>query len=232
MAPNHGAPEDADPQINDLLGPVAFLRADAPVDTPMPAEVWGRLAQALENEQLTPVTELPRRRLPGKAIGGLIAASVALLIGSAVVFVDRAPAPDVVAAPTPAEIIQPARQVLASGINYTPGQMRKQLRSVLNSMGIERADQMEQMRPSPRSVDAAPDDSMATLAACIRALARSEGVQALIVDRAKYDGLDAAIIILGVNFDGEVPMMDVFVVHPNCTENSQDIIAHVMHPLD
>lgn len=232
MAPNQGAQGDSDPQIDDLLGSVSFLRVDAPVHTPMPPEVWARLAQALEDERLTPVTELPRRRFPGKAIGGLIAASVALLIGSAVVFVDRAPAPDVVAAPTPAEIIQPAKQVLASGVNYTPGQMRKQLRSVLNSMGIERAEQMQQMRPEPRSADVAPDESMATLAACIRALAKSEGVQALVVDRAKYDGLDAAIIILGVNIEGEVPMMDIFVVHPNCTATSQDIIAHVKHPLD
>jgi hypothetical protein len=232
MAPEEGAYGDTDPQIDDLLGNVSFLRVGATPNTQMPPEVWARLAHALEAEQRTPVTELPRRRLPGKAIGGLIAASVALLIGSAVVFVDRAPAPDVVAAPTPAEIIQPAKQVLASGINYTPGQMRKQLRSVLNSMGIERAEQMQEMEPSPRSADVAPDDSMAALAACIRALAKSEGVQALIVDRAKYDGLDAAIIILGVNIDGEVPMMDIFVVHPNCTATSQDIIAHVMHPLD
>jgi hypothetical protein len=212
------------PEPDDDLRFVAFLRADAPVTDPMPPEVWDRLRAALDSEQA--VVPLQRRRLPGRrAIGGLIAASVALLAG--VLFIGRTETPDVVAT-APAD--SPAKQIVASGVNYTPGQFKGQIKSVLQSMGIQRAEQMAEMPPSPQAMR---DPAMSSLAACIRGLARAEGFQALMVDRATYDGVEAAVIVLGIHLDvNNNPMLDVFVVRSDCTEDSQRVLAHVVASLD
>ena len=209
---------------DDDLRLVAFLRADAPATDPMPAEVWARLQAALASEQA--VVPLERRRLPGRrAIGGLIAASIALLAG--VLVIGRTDSADVVAT-TPAEY--PAKQIVASGVNYTPGQFKGQIKSVLQSMGISRAEQMADMPPDPAAMR---DPAMNSLAACIRGLARAEGFQALMVDRATYDGVEAAIIVLGIHLDvNNNPMLDVFVVRSDCTENAQRVLAHVVASLD
>lgn len=204
-----------------------FLRADAPADAVMPAHVWERLSAALADEAST-VRPLKRRRLPGKAIGGLIAASVVLLAASAAFILDRNETVDVVASGGAAA--PPARQIVASGINYTPQQLRGQIRSVLNSLGIERAEQMAVMEPA-NQVGSMPEIS--DLAGCIRGLAKSEGFQALMVDRAQYDGIDAAIIVLGIHLDVDnQPMLDVFVVRSDCTEDAQRVLTHVVASLD
>ena len=192
----------------------------------MPPHVWARLSEALADEAST-VRPLQRRRLPGKAIGGLIAASVVLLAASTAFILGRSEPVDIVAGSAAAP---PARQIVASGINYTPQQLRGQIRSVLNSLGIERAEQMAMMEPANRA-DSMPDIS--DLAGCIRGLAKSEGFQALMVDRAQYDGIDAAIIVLGIHLDVEnQPMLDVFVVRSDCTEDAQRVLTHVVASLD
>jgi hypothetical protein len=193
----------------------------------MPPQVWARLSDALAEEAAT-VRLLPKRRLPGKAIGGLIAASIVLLAASTAFILGRSEPVDIVAGSAAAA--PPARQILASGINYTPQQLRAQVRTVLNSLGIERAEQMVAMAPAQQA-DALPDVS--NIAACIRGLAKSEGFQALMVDRAQYDGVDAAIIVLGIHLDvNNQPMLDVFVVRSDCTEDAQRVLAHVVASLD
>lgn len=208
---------------DDALDAVAFLRADAPASEPMPPEVWARMRDALEAERV--VVPLRRRRLPGgRAIGGLIAASLAILAG--VVFLGRSEAPDVVASDPQA----PAKQIVASGINYTPQQLKGQIKSVLQDMGIQRAEQMAQMPADPRALG---DPSATSLAGCIRGLARAEGFQALMVDRATYNGVEAAIIVLGIHLDvNNNPMLDVFVVRSDCTQDAQRVLAHVVASLD
>ncbi len=214
------------PEPDEVLRSVDFLRADAPAEAVMPPHVWARLSEALADEAST-VRPLQRRRLPGKAIGGLIAASVVLLAASTAFILGRSEPVDIVAGSAAAP---PARQIVASGINYTPQQLRGQIRSVLNSLGIERAEQMAMMEPANRA-DSMPDIS--DLAGCIRGLAKSEGFQALMVDRAQYDGIDAAIIVLGIHLDVEnQPMLDVFVVRSDCTEDAQRVLTHVVASLD
>ena len=215
------------PEPDEVLRSVDFLRADAPADAVMPPQVWARLSDALAEEAAT-VRLLPKRRLPGKAIGGLIAASIVLLAASTAFILGRSEPVDIVAGSAAAA--PPARQILASGINYTPQQLRAQVRTVLNSLGIERAEQMVAMAPAQQA-DALPDVS--NIAACIRGLAKSEGFQALMVDRAQYDGVDAAIIVLGIHLDvNNQPMLDVFVVRSDCTEDAQRVLAHVVASLD
>ncbi len=215
------------PEPDEVLRSVDFLRADAPVDAMMPPHVWDRLSEALADEAST-VRPLQRRRLPSKAIGGLIAASVVLLAASTAFILGRTEPVDVVA--SGAAAAPPARQIVASGINYTPQQLRGQIRSVLNSLGIERAEQMTAMEPATRA-ETLPDAS--DLAGCIRGLAKSEGFQALMVDRAQYDGVDAAIIVLGIHLDVDnQPMLDVFVVRSDCTEDAQRVLTHVVATLD
>ena len=212
------------PEPDDELRAVAFLRADAPATSPMPPEVWDRLRGALASEAV--VVPLHRRRLPGRrAIGGLIAASLAILAG--VVFIGRGEPADVVATGTQSA---PAKQIVASGVNYTPQQLKGQIKSVLKSLGIQRAEQMADMTPDPEAVS---DPAIGSLAGCIRGLAHTEGFQALMVDRATYNGVDAAIIVLGIHLDvNDQPMLDVFVVRSDCSEDSQRVLTHVVASLD
>lgn len=204
-----------------------FLRADAPADAVMPPQVWARLSDALA-EEATTVRLLPKRRLPGKAIGGLIAASIVMLAASTAFILGRAEPADIVASSDASA--PPARQILASGINYTPQQLRDQVRGVLNSLGIERAEQMVAMEPVSGAA-AMPD--VDNIAACIRGLAKTEGFQALMVDRAQYEGVDAAIIVLGIHLDvNNQPMLDVFVVRSDCTEDAQRVLTHIVASLD
>jgi hypothetical protein len=215
------------PEPDEVLRSVDFLRADAPADAVMPPQVWARLSDALAEEAAT-VRLLPKRRLPGKAIGGLIAASIVMLAASTAFILGRAEPADIVASSDAAA--PPARQILASGINYTPQQLRDQVRGVLNSLGIERAEQMAAMEPV-NGAEAMPD--VGNIAACIRGLAKAEGFQALMVDRAQYDGVDAAIIVLGIHLDvNNQPMLDVFVVRSDCTEDAQRVLTHIVASLD
>jgi hypothetical protein len=215
------------PEPDEVLRSVDFLRADAPADAVMPPQVWARLSDALAEEAAT-VRLLPKRRLPGKAIGGLIAASIVMLAASTAFILGRAEPADIVASSDAAA--PPARQILASGINYTPQQLRDQVRGVLNSLGIERAEQMVAMEPVS-GAEAMPD--VGNIAACIRGLAKAEGFQALMVDRAQYDGVDAAIIVLGIHLDvNNQPMLDVFVVRSDCTEDAQRVLTHIVASLD
>lgn len=215
------------PEPDEVLRSVDFLRADAPADAVMPPQVWARLSDALVEEAAT-VRLLPKRRLPGKAIGGLIAASIVLLAASTAFILGRAEPADIVASSDAAA--PPARQILASGINYTPQQLRDQIRTVLNSLGIERAEQMVAMEPVSGAASL-PD--VGNIAACIRGLVKTDGFQALMIDRAQYDGVDAAIIVLSIHMDvNNQPMLDVFVVRSDCTEDAQRVLTHVVASLD
>lgn len=108
-----GSPEES--AIVDLtaevppvdLGPVAFLRPDAPGTTPMPADVWDRLSAALAEEarkrpevadtpsrESAPGSDEPavviplsraRSSRPMRWAGGLVAAGVVVVAGAAVI---------------------------------------------------------------------------------------------------------------------------------------------------
>jgi hypothetical protein len=212
-----------EPQVHDLLAHVAFLRSDADLTHPMPGDVWARLQVTDIAGALPAVVPIRRKRMPVKALGGLIAASVALLALSSVVFLDRDQTPDIVAGTDVSQIAE----VTSSGVNYTARDLRSQVRSLLSSLGVERPETMA------RKATAAPVAPGADLVACLNGVRKTMGVQPLIVDRAGYETYASVIVIisLAVGEAGE-PLMDVLVMDGNCSAANQVMLAHVVYAMD
>jgi hypothetical protein len=214
-----------EPQVRDLLAHVGFLRADTPPDVPMPPDVWARLQPATVGAESGIVVPLRRRR-PVRAIGGLIAASIAMLALSTVVLIDREPAGgDVVASQASGDFSSIA-EVTSSGVNYKANELRTQVGSLLRSFGIERPEHMKRTSTStsPPSAD---------LVSCLKGLQASMGVQPLIVDRAGYESHASVILVVSLAFDeAGQPLLDVIVLKDKCDASAQDMIAHVVYSMD
>lgn len=214
-----------EPQVNDLLASVEFLRDDAELTEQMPDVVWARLQPALADAMPSNVVPLRRKRQPVRALGGLIAASVALLALSSIVLVDRDTTPDVVAGS--ASDISQIAEVTASGVNYTARELRSQVRGLLTSLGVERPEAMIQKAKS------APSDPGSELVACLEGVRKSMGVQPLIVDRAGYEGYPSVILIVSlVSGEAGEPLLDVIVMDAKCDSASQVMLAHVVYAMD
>jgi hypothetical protein len=216
-----------EPQVTDLLAQVGFLRADTPPDVTMPDEVWARLQ--LTTAGADPAVVVPmRRRRPVRAIGGLIAASIAMLALSTAVFIDRDPAPDTVAAASQeAGDLSAIAQVTSSGVNYKAAELRTQVGSLLQSFGMERPEQMRRTGATSASTPSAD------LVSCLQGLQASLGVQPLIVDRAGYESHASVIVVVSLAFDeAGQPLLDVIVLKEKCDASAQDMIAHVVYSMD
>lgn len=214
--------EPDEPSVKDLLTPVAFLDpSPPPTPATMPDEVWLRIRAALPGQ----TTVIPmRRRRPIRAIGGLIAASVAMLALSTVVLVDRPDTADVVAS---APDIAQSAEITASGVNYTAKELRSQVRTLLRSAGIERPDRMD------KAVVANQTPMSADLLGCLQGIRSTMGVQPLVVDRAGYESTPAAIVIVSLAFsDAGEPLLDVIVLDAACDGRSQTMLAHVVYSVD
>jgi hypothetical protein len=120
----------------------------------------------------------------------------------------------------------PARVVLASSTDYTPADLPGQVSSLFASMGVETADEAMSMPVTPVTLPVA-DGFTASW-------------QALVVDRARFLGSDAGVVVapgdagpaLGestdanpqspaptLTVDAVVGSLDVWVVDPECTKS-------------
>jgi hypothetical protein len=226
-----GTPIDPDePSVSDLLASVSFLNpAQGTAAEDMPADVWARIQPQLGGfDVMDPATSnvTPlRRRRPIRAIGGLIAASIAMLALSTVVLVDRSDSgSDIVASSDQAA---QAAEITASGVNYTARELRSQVRGLLSSVGIERPDRMT------RTVAAPTTSSNDDLIRCLRAVSSTMGVTPLVVDRAVYESHGSVLLVVSVIFNeaGE-PLLDVIVLDDECDAGNQTMLAHVVYSID
>jgi hypothetical protein len=206
-----------------------------------------------------------RRRL--NLTSGLIAASVAFLaVGLAVVALRPTATSDVVAGSTAnsdagsvvaesdaksapqilqAGFVPPARAVTQSDMAYTPENVVGQIDSMIDGFGMSSPLEMLTM-DSPKTMKKAMRTSgfMASeekLRNCITMLTKSDQSQALIVDRARYMGSDAGVIVIpafmAIDISSPPPSnmpitLDIWVVGPNCGEQDGAVLRRFTHTLD
>ncbi len=137
-----------------------------------------------------------------------------------------------------------ARVVLASSTNYTPADLPGQVSSLFASMGVDSPEEAMAMPITPVAMPVADGftASWQTLRDCVTWLTGSTDDQALIVDRALFQGTAAGVVVapgdpgpaLGeedgdgttaaspaptVTLDAGVGMIDVWVVDSECTKS-------------
>ena len=129
----------------------------------------------------------------------------------------------------------PARQVIASGRSYSAGDMTQDIAALVDSVGAGHARLLSSVSQEPTPTEGASGFT-ATLdgvTACVQALTASTERQALVIDRATFNGKDAAIVIVPSAIDPSAPMtqIDVWVVGPDCSTAHASVVWHGTMPL-
>jgi hypothetical protein len=221
-----------------------------------------------------------KHRVGGKWVGGLVAASVTLFavgIGVNVLNSDTADQNSVVAGAQSAQpaqsdslaaaspqIIQagfvpPAVEVLESGSDYNSTNLRDNVTRLLSKLGIKKPmdifmTPVSDMRSKKMTKATGMTGSLETLRNCLNEITKSESSQAIFVDRATFQGMDAGVIVIPmVMFKGmdtlttsgdrmkfaydlessgaDLGALDVWVVGPDCGTLALDVYSHVSHSL-
>ena len=222
-----------------------------------------------------------KHRIGGKWVGGLVAASVTLLavgIGVNVLSSDTVDQNSVVAgaeaesaqsqgalAAASPQVIQagfvpPAVQVMESGSDYNSTNLRDNVTLLLSKIGIKKPMDifmapMKDMNSLKMTKATGMTGSLESLRKCLNEITKSESSQAIFVDRATFQGMDAGVIVipmamfrgmdaLTTNGDRlkfatelessgvDLGALDVWVVGPNCGTVAFDVYSHVSHSLN
>ena len=222
-----------------------------------------------------------KHRIGGKWVGGLVAASVTLLavgIGVNVLSSDTVDQNSVVAgaeaesaqsqgalAAASPQVIQagfvpPAVQVMESGNDYNSTNLRDNVTLLLSKIGIKKPMDifmapMKDMNSLKMTKATGMTGSLESLRKCLNEITKSESSQAIFVDRATFQGMDAGVIVIPMAmFRGmdtlttsgdrmkfatelessgvDLGALDVWVVGPNCGTVAFDVYSHVSHSLN
>ncbi|MFA7323063.1 MAG: hypothetical protein WC005_01765 [Candidatus Nanopelagicales bacterium] len=230
------------------LGPEAsFLNPhSAPTSPTMPDSVWASLERTLHNEQVAReagnvITLASRRRPRRNWMLGAAAAGVLLLgVGVVVQSVQSSNSGLIASADsavTPAAGGGfPAKQVLASGMNYQPTTLGSQVKKLLNaSLGIQALTDMtpgDLPMPSPVPTFMMSAEGMRS---CLSGLTQGAEGTALVVDMARYHGDNAGIVIIPLSVtastDTQPATLHVWVVGPDCSQDHTDVLYDMNVPL-
>lgn len=232
----------------------------------MPDEVWAQLQQAFVQEHQARTTP-SRSRRPWLLVAG--AAAAVVIVGGVLFGASRSPSPTPVAETAPTALsssdrsaianadpsaarivtagLAPARMVLASDTNYEKTRIRDQIGALLAGVGVDDDTDVATMpqAASPQTVGSTGfTATVEGLRDCLTSLTQNTTVQALVVDRAQFEGFDAGVLILpsGVAAEGtpdpsmtaqtSVGPLDVWVVDPACDVLDPHVMLHTSHDLD
>lgn len=217
-----------------------------------------------------------KRRIGGKWVGGLVVASVTLFavgIGVNVLnsettdqnLVVAGSQPDTSQPDTSPQIIQagfvpPAVEVMESGNDYNSANLKENITSLLTKLGIKKPIDMfmapiNDMGSKKMVKTDGMTGSLESLRKCLNEITKSESSQAIFVDRATFQGMDAGVIVIPmVMFKGmdtlttsddrlkfatnlessgvDLGALDVWVVGPDCGTLALDVYSHVSHSLN
>ncbi len=226
------------------------------------------------------VRELERyrkHRIGSKWVGGLVAASVTLFavgIGVNVLNSDTADQNPIVAGAPPAQsdslaadspqviqagFVPPAIEVLESGSDYNSTNLRDNVTALLSKLGIKKPMDifmapLTDMSSKKMTKATGMTGSLESLRNCLNEITKSESSQAIFVDRATFQGMDAGVIVIPMAmFTGmdtlttsddrmkfaydlessgaDLGALDVWVVGPDCGTLALDVYSHVSHSI-
>ncbi len=130
-----------------------------------------------------------------------------------------------------ADAAQPAKMVMASNINYTEAGLTSQVTQLLDRVDVHSAQEAALMpaQPVQLPIDDGFTRSWDTLRECLTWLAKSANAQALVVDRARFEGAEAGVVVAPAGtvdpatsppptstIDASTGDLDVWVVKPDC----------------
>lgn len=224
-----------------------------------------------------------KRPIGGKWVGGLVAVSVtffAVGIGINVlnsnstdqnfVVADAPIQPDQVVDPgspdfaspqiMQAGFVSPSVEVMESGSEYNTSNLKENVSRMLSKIGIEKP--MDIFMTPVQSMDAKEMNnatgmtgSWESLRKCVTEITKSDSSQAILVDRATFQGMDAGVIVIPIamfkgmdvattndqrvqlalnleSLGADLGALDVWVVGPGCGTLALDVYSHVSHSLN
>ena len=159
-----------------------------------------------------------------------------------------------------AGFVPPAVQVMESGNDYNSTNLRDNVTRLLGKIGIKKPMDifmapMKDMNSLKMTKATGMTGSLESLRKCLNEITKSESSQAIFVDRATFQGMDAGVIVipmamfrgmdtLTTNGDRmkfatelessgvDLGALDVWVVGPNCGTVAFDVYSHVSHSLN
>jgi len=115
---------------------------------------------------------------------------------------------------------------ISSGTNYQPGQLTAQVAAVLARYPTPAAGTHAAAPTAKAATSQLPTGpDAAASAGCVERIAG--GLQPRLVDKARYDGRAATIIVLPASARGPA---QVWVVGPACSGARSDVLAHTSLP--
>lgn len=182
-----------------------------------------------------------------------LAAAGALVFGGTVVMQtiqSRTPDPSAVSAAVERSAVEvgsadvqqaganaPSRRVMATGVDYQPTTMASQISNTFTKIGAANKQAIRELGTTgPATIGSTGFTADAgSMRKCIDLLVDPDGVQALLVVRATYRGVDAGVIVVdeddinpgaGTSADGD-PVVHVYVVGPQCAPTDLALDATV-----
>ena len=159
-----------------------------------------------------------------------------------------------------AGFVPPAVQVMESGNDYNSTNLRDNVTRLLGKIGIKKPMDifmapMKDMNSVKMTKATGMTGSLESLRKCLNEITKSESSQAIFVDRATFQGMDAGVIVIPMAmFRGmdtlitngdrmkfatelessgvDLGALDVWVVGPNCGTVAFDVYSHVSHSLN
>jgi hypothetical protein len=159
-----------------------------------------------------------------------------------------------------AGFVTPAVEVVESGNDYNSSNLRESVTRLLSSLGIKKPMDIfmapvKDMSSKKLAKATGMTGSLESLRKCLNEITKSESSQAIFVDRATFQGMDAGVIVIPMAmFKGmdtrttsgdrmkfaaelessgvDLGALDVWVVGPNCGTVSFDVYSHVSHSLN
>jgi len=159
-----------------------------------------------------------------------------------------------------AGFVQPAVEVMESGHDYNSANLKDTITRLLSTIGINKPMDMfmapvHTMEAAKMTKSTGMTASLETLRNCLNEITKSESSQAIIVDRATFQGMDAGVVVIpmvmfkgmdtlttsddrlkfAVNLElsgADLGALDVWVVGPDCGTLALDVYSHVSHSLN
>jgi hypothetical protein len=158
-----------------------------------------------------------------------------------------------------AGFVPPAVEVMESGSDYNSTNLRDNVTRLLSKLGIKKPmdifmTPVSDMTSKKMTKATGMTGSLESLRNCLNEITKSESSQAIFVDRATFQGMDAGVIVIPmVMFKGmdtlttsddrmkfaydlessgaDLGALDVWVVGPDCGTLALDVYSHVSHSL-